>query len=146
MSMAIKVPDAYGPGRDQDILLTASGQRPGLRHVFAFGGDHLRRAYSSILPFRVGERTMLLGAHPRTGAGDLREAAAAGELAFDLRVATPAGGWRTVARLEVGHELSGDEQAALAFNSSNSGGGIEPVGLLNRIRDAAYDSAARGRA
>ena len=145
MSMAIKVPDAYGPGRDQDILLTASGQRPVLRHLFAFGGDHLRRAYSSIFLFRIGEREMLLGAHPRTGAGDLREAAAAGELQFDLRVATPSGPWRTVARLEVGRELAGDEAEGLSFNASHAGGGIEPVGLVNRIRDAAYDAAAAGR-
>ena len=145
MSMAIKVPDAYGPGRDQDILLTASGQRPLLRHLFAFGGEHLRRAYSSIFLFRVGERTMLLGAAPRAGAGDLREAAAAGELQFDLRVATPTGPWRTVARLEVGRELRADEAEALAFNSSRSGGGIEPVGLVNRIRDAAYEAAEQGR-
>ena len=145
MSMAIKVPDAYGPGRDQDILLAAAGQRPVLRHLFAFGGDHLRRAYSSIFLFRVGERTLLFGAAPRRGAGDLREAAAAGELEFDVRVATPSGPWRTVARLEVGRELSDDEEESLAFNSSNTGGGIADVGLVNRVRDAAYDAAAQGR-
>jgi hypothetical protein len=146
MSLAIKVPDAYGPGHDQDFLLTASGQRPVMRHLFAWGGEHLRRAYSSIFLFRVGERNMLFGAVPVTGAGDLREAAAAGELAFELRVATPSGPWRTVARLEVGRELRPAEAEALAFNSSNAGGGIEPVGVVNRIRDAAYDAAARGRA
>lgn len=145
MSMAIKVPDAYGPGRDQDILLTAAGRRPVLRHLFAFGGDHLRRAYSSILPFRVGERSMLLGAVPCACAGGLREAAAAGELRFDVRVATPTGPWRTVARLDIGRELSDEEEDRLAFNSSHSGGGIEPVGLVNRIRDAAYEAAAKGR-
>jgi hypothetical protein len=145
MSMAIKVPGAYGPDRDQDLLLTASGQRPVLRHLFAFGGEHLRRSYSSIFLFRVGERKMLLGAVPVAGAGDLREAAAAGELVFDVRVATPAGRWCPVARLEIGRELGEQEAEALAFNSSNAGGGIAPVGLVNRIRDAAYDAAARGR-
>jgi hypothetical protein len=145
MSMAIKVPDAYGPGRDQDILLSAAGQRPVLRHLFAWGGDHLRRAYSSIFLFRVGERNMLLGALPVAGAGDLREAAAAGELVFAIRVATPSGPWRTVARLEIGRELAEDEAESLAFNSSNAGGGIEAVGVVNRIRDAAYDAAAHGR-
>ena len=153
MSMAIKVPGAYGPGRDQDLLLAATGQRPVLRHVFAWGGTHLDRTYSSVLPFRVGERTMVLGAAPRSPArrrpGDLPEleaAAAAGELAFDLRVATPSGPWHTVARLEVGRRLRDDEEDALAFNSSNAGGGIEPIGFVNRVRDAAYDAAAHGRA
>jgi len=153
MSMAIKVPDAYGPGRAQDLLLAATGDRPVLRHVFAWGGTHLDRSYSTVLPFRVGERTMLLGAVPRRDGlrrrpGDLPEleaAASAGELAFDLRVATPLGPWRTVARLEVGRRLGDEEEDALAFNSSRSGGGIEPVGLINRVRGAAYDAAAAGR-
>ena len=151
MSMAVKVPDAYGPGRDQDLLLTAAGERPLLRHLFAWGGTHLERSYSSVLPFRVGDRTTLLGAAPRTAPGDggdrgeLERAAAQGELAFDLRVATPASAWRPVARLEVGRRLADDEEEALAFNSSNAGGGIEPVGLVNRVRDAAYEAAARNR-
>jgi hypothetical protein len=152
MSMAIKVPNAYGPGRDHDLLMAASGDRPLLRHVFAWGGSHLDRGYSTVLPFRVGERTMVLGAVPREPAerrpGDLPEleaAAAAGDLAFDLRVATPLGPWRTVARLEVGRRLSDEEEDALAFNSSRTGGGIEPVGYVNRVRAAAYDAAAAGR-
>ena len=152
MSMAIKVPDAYGPGRDQDLLMAAAGERPVLRHVFAFGGAHLDRSYSTVLPFRVGERTMLLGAVPRAPAerrpGDLPElveAARGGDLAFDLRVATPLGPWRTVARLEVGRQLDEDDEDALAFNSDRTGGGIAPVGLINRVRGAAYDAAAAGR-
>lgn len=155
MSLAVKVPGAYGPGRDQDLLMAATGERPVLRHVFAWGGTHLDRAYSTVLPFRVGERTMLFGAAPRRPAlstrrpGDLPEleaAAAAGELAFDLRVATPTGPWRTIARLDVGRRLPDDEEEALRFNSSNAGGGIEAVGLVNRVRDAAYEAAHRGRA
>ena len=152
MSMAVKVPDAYGPGRDQDLLMAAAGERPVLRHLFAWGGTHLDRAYSTVLPFRVGDRTMLLGAVPREPAerrpGDLPEleaAAAAGELAFDLRVATPLGPWRRVATLEVGRRLDDEEEDALAFNSDRAGGGIEPVGFVNRVRGAAYDAAAHGR-
>jgi hypothetical protein len=152
MSMAVKVPDAYGPGRDHDILMAAAGERPVLRHVFAWGGTHLDRSYSTVLPFRVGERTMLLGAVPRTPGerrpGDLPElvaAADAGDLAFDLRVATPLGPWRTVARLEIGDRLDDEAEDALAFNSDRAGGGIEPVGFVNRVRGAAYDAAAGGR-
>jgi hypothetical protein len=152
MSMAVKVPDAYGPGRDQDILMAAAGERPLLRHVFAWGGSHLDRAYSTVLPFRVGDRTMLLGAVPREPSrrhpGDLPELvdlAAAGDLAFDLRVATPLGPWRPVARLEIGRRLGDEEEDALAFNSDRAGGGIAPVGLVNRVRGAAYDAAASGR-
>jgi hypothetical protein len=45
----------------------------------------------------------------------------------------------------VGERLGAEAEAALAFNSSHAGGGIEPVGLVNRVRDAAYDAAASGR-
>lgn len=134
MSMAIKVPDAYGPGRDQDLLLTAAGERPLLRHLFAWGGTHADRAYSTVLPFRVGETTMLLGASPDPDARG-----------FDLRAATPTGPWHTIARLELHERLSAEAEDALAFNSETTGGGIAPSGLINRVRAAAYDAAAAGR-
>lgn len=41
LSLAVKVLDAYGAGADQDFLLTASYEPPGLRHAFAFGRSHL---------------------------------------------------------------------------------------------------------
>jgi hypothetical protein len=149
VAMAIKVPDANGPGRDQDLLLAAAGERPVLRHLFAWGGTHLERSYSTVLPFRVGARTMLLGAAPLTSGeadlDDLPALAARGELAFALRAATPLGAWHDIARLEVGSRLSEAEEEALDFNSSRSGGGIEPVGLVNRVRDAAYSAAAHER-
>jgi hypothetical protein len=135
MSMAIKVPNAYGPG----ATTTCSWRRPAT--PAAAPRVRLGRlalwtaAYSTVLPFRVGERTMVLGAVPREPAerrpGDLPEleaAAGGGDLAFDLRVATPLGPWRTVARLEVGRRLADEEEDALAFNSTATGGGIEPVG------------------
>ena len=152
LSVAIRVPDAYGPGRDQDFMLTATGERPLLRRVFAAGRSHLARTYSSVFPFTVGDETVLLGAQPRTptrgeggGLGELRASARAGELALDLRVATPGGSWRTVGRVELHEPLAAAEEDGLAFNSSNAGGGIAPAGFVNAVRDAAYDAAARGR-
>jgi hypothetical protein len=153
LSLAVKVPDAYGPGQDQDLLLTASGDRPILRHVFAGGRSHLKRTYSSVLPFSVGGRTMVFGAVPRAAAprergedlDELAAAARAGELALDLRAATPLGPWQTVARLEVGERLGPDEERALAFNSDHAGGGIAPTGVLNKVRGGAYAASARYR-
>ncbi|MDQ3740463.1 MAG: hypothetical protein M3389_05910 [Actinomycetota bacterium] len=77
LSMAIKVPDAYGAGRDQDLLLTAAGGRPVARHLFSGGRSHLARSYSSVLPFRAGEETVVFGAvplaSPPEAEGDLDE-------------------------------------------------------------------------
>lgn len=152
LSVAIKVPDAYGPGRDQDLMLTATGERPLARHLFAAGRSHLARTYSSVFPFTVGDETVLLGAVPRTpvpagdgGLDELRAAARAGSLVLDLRIATPRGPWRGVGRVELSRVLDRAQEDRLAFSSSNAGGGIAPAGFVNAVRDAAYDAAARGR-
>lgn len=152
LSIAIKVPDAYGPGRDQDLLLTATGERPILRHVFSGGRSHLDRTYSTVFRFAVGGERVLFGAVPERagarGGEDLDElaiAAAAGGLAFDVRAATPLGPWRTIARLEVFERLAEGDELALRFNSDNAGGGIAPVGAINRIRGAAYAASVKGR-
>ena len=65
MSMAIKVPDAYGPGRDQDLLWPPPAGGRSCATSSPGAATHLDRAYSTVLPFRVGERTMVLGAAPR---------------------------------------------------------------------------------
>jgi len=153
LSMAVKVPGAYGPGDDQDLLLTAAGDRPLLRQTFFWGRSHLDRHYSSVLPLKVGARHLLFGAVPvvsarRDGDGDLDElvqTVAAGGLAFDLRVAPLRGAWVTVARLELGDRLDAPAERALTFSSENTGGGIEPTGFVNRVRGAAYAASHRGR-
>ncbi len=153
LSLAVKVPDAYGPGRDQDVLMTATGDRPVLRHAFAIGFSHLTCTYSTVFPFSIGGRRMLLGAVPQArrrvpDAGDLGEldaVAARGDLALDLRVATVGGPWRRVARVELGRRLDADAERDLRFNSDNAGGGIAPIGFVNAIRGAAYAAANRER-
>ncbi len=153
LSMAIKVPDAYGPGGDQDLLLTAAGDRPLLRQTFFWGRSHLDRHYSSVLPLKVGARQLLFGAVPvvtarMEGDGDLDElvrTVAAGGVALDLRVAPTRGAWVTVARIELGDRLGAAAERALTFSSDNAGGGIEPTGLINHVRGAAYAASHRAR-
>lgn len=153
LSMAIKIPGAYGPGRDQDLLVTAAGDGPLLRQTFFWGRSHLDRTFSSVIPMKVGANSLLFGAVPevtgrRPGTGDLDElvqTALNGGLAFALRVAPPLGAWRTVARLEVGERLDADAERALTFTSDNAGGGIAPAGFANRVRGAAYAASHRGR-
>lgn len=152
LSLAVKVRDAYGPGADQDFLLTASGERPVLRHAFAWGRSHLEQTYSTVIPFSAGGTPVVFGAVPRTPGlsrtGDLEELdrrAQQGDLALDLRVATLRGPWRTLARVDVGARMDADEEQRLTFNSDTTGGGIAASGFVNRLRAAAYDAAARTR-
>ena len=146
LGMAIRVLDAYGPDRHQDLLMVTSVDLPVAHHMFVPAGDVQQRVYSSSLPFRAGDERFLVGALPRPDSprpdGDdeldrLRRAAATGRLRFDVAVARLGGRFRPVAELHVGEPL-GPELDALRFNPFNAGGGMEPTGTLNRWRAAAY--------
>lgn len=123
--IAIRVPDAYGPGRDQDLLLVTSADLPIVHHIFLPALGPQGRPYTSSLPYRAGEDTFIVGALPR------------GATRFDIAVAAPMGRFRPVAQLELGERLP-PELDALRFNPWNTGGGMDPVGVLNGARDVAY--------
>jgi hypothetical protein len=146
LGMSIRVLDAYGAGRHQDLLLVTSVDLPLVHHVFVPAADVQARIYSSSLPFSAGEERFLIGALPRSNSprpqgGDeldrLARAAATGELRFDLAVARLEGRFRPVAELQVGERLS-PELDALRFNPFNCGGGLRPSGMFNRWRAGAY--------
>lgn len=156
LGMSVRVLDAYGTGLHQDFLMVTSVDAPVVHHLFVPAADVQQRPYSSSLPYRAGDRTVLVGAVPRADSprfenGNelerLAAAAATGALVFDLAVAEPWGRFRPVAELRVGDPLP-PEADALRFNPWNSGGGLELTGLLNRLRDIAYPLSQRawGRA
>jgi hypothetical protein len=144
--MSIRLPDVYGRGRDQDLLLVTSADLPLVHHAFLPATDVQQRPYTSSLPYRAGGERFLIGAlpdplSPRPG-GDtelerLDAAARTGRLRFRLAVAPLMGRFRPVAELWIGERLPA-ELDALRFNPWNCGGGLEPVGALNGARDRAY--------
>jgi hypothetical protein len=151
LGMSIRVLDAYGAGRHQDLLLVTSVDLPLVHHLFVPAGDVQARIYSSSLPFSAGEERFLIGALPRSNSprpqgGDeldrLARAAATGELRFDLAVARLEGRFRPIAELQVGERLS-PELDALRFNPFNCGGGLRPSGMFNRWRAGAYPLSQR---
>jgi hypothetical protein len=95
--LALRVPDAYGPGRHQDLLLASSGLAPLARHLLLSSGGFCDRAYSSILPYRL-----------------------AGETVVALTSA-----W-------------------ISTLATNSGGGLEHAGWLNRLRGPSYGASQAG--
>jgi hypothetical protein len=146
LGVALRVIDAYGAGAHQDLLAVSTIDRPILHHVFVPATDFQQRPYTTSLPYRAGDETFVLGitpdpASPRPAGTDefdrLARAAATGRLAFGLAVAPLDGRFRRVATLEVGERLP-PALDALRFNPRNHGGGLEPVGVLNRLRDYAY--------
>jgi hypothetical protein len=156
LGMSVRVPDAYGKGRHQDLLMVTSVDAPLLHHLFVPASDVQQRPYSSSLPYRAGDKSLLVGALPRPDSprfqqGNelerLQAAAATGALVFDLAVAEVWGRFRPAAELRIGDQLP-PEADALRFNPWNTGGGLHPIGVLNRLRDYAYPLSQRawGRA
>ena len=161
LGVAIKLPDAHGPGADQDLLLTSSTDRPLLRRLLFPGTSFVHGAFSTALPYDLGsERVVLLlvpapiSAGPPTGdaghrpvGGALAElrAVAANGLELELRTARSLGRSQPLATVTVGPPLSPDQTKALRFNPWTTGPGIHPSGWLNLLRDAAYQASQRGR-
>ena len=155
LGVSLRVLDVYGEGRHQDVLMVSSVDLPVLHHIFVPAGDVQQRPYSSSLPYRAGDRSVLLGVtpdplSPRPQGVDefdrLDRAAATGRLEFGFAVATLRGRFRRVGALRVGERLP-DTLDALRFNPFNCGEGLAPAGWLNRLRDYAYplSQAAWGR-
>jgi hypothetical protein len=160
LGVAIKLPDAHGPGVDQDLLLTSSSDRPLLRRLLFPARSFVRGAFSTALPYDLGsERVVLLlvpvhtcDVRPAGGVGhragdalaELRAVAANG-LELELRTAKSFGRSQPLATVTVGPPLSPDQTEALRFNPWTTGPGIHPSGWLNLLRDAAYRASQRGR-
>jgi hypothetical protein len=161
LGVAIRLPDAHGPGVDQDLLMTSSTDRPLLRRLLFPARSFVRGAFSTALPYDLGsERVVLLlvpvpisagrstgqaGRHPVGGAlAELRAATADG-LGFELRTARSLGRSQPLATVTVGPPLPADQTQALRFNPWTTGPGIRPSGWLNLLRDPAYRASQRGR-
>jgi hypothetical protein len=146
LGISIRVLNPYGEGRHQDLLMVTSAEPPLARHLFLPARDVQQRLYTSSLPYQAGNSTFLLAvrpdpASPRPTGGDefdrLERAARTGLLRFDLVVASWTGPFARVGTLRVGERLSPDLDA-LRFSPFVTGGGLAPVGALNRWRAAAY--------
>jgi hypothetical protein len=146
LGMSIRVLDAYGAGRHQDLLLVTSGHHPLLHHVFLPAGDMQQRPYTSALPYRIGRQLFIVGAlpdprSPRPAGDDefarLRAAAATGELRFRIALAPVGRRFRPVAELRIGAPLPATLEG-LRYSPWNTGGGLRPAGVLNQMRRYAY--------
>jgi hypothetical protein len=131
--MSIRIPDAYGRGRHQDLLLVTSADMPILRRMFVPATGVDKRPYTSALPYVAGHDRFIVGAVPRPSPPTA-------ELFFELAVAhvgSGSRGFEPIADLVVGPRLP-DALDALRFSPWNAGGGMAPAGILNGARHRAY--------
>jgi len=133
--VAIKLLNAHGPGGHQDLLLVSSAAPVGARHLLVPVVEQLGEPrYSSLVRYRnAGGERFLVGAAPD---GDDR---------FVLSTATVLSPWVVVGAVELGAELDDAASGALRFSPWHTGGGITPVGALNRLRRGAYAGSQAAR-
>jgi hypothetical protein len=147
--LGLRIPDTHGPGRHQDLLLVSSAAARGGRHSLLPSRGFCDRPYSAVLPYRLNGRTVMLGARalaspPGPKLEELR-AREVGELEFEILLADLEGPWRPIARLTLGERLSPKQTELLALDPTNTGGGLELAGLLNRLRGPTYRASQEGR-
>ena len=150
IGLAIRLPDAHGPGAHQDLLLVTSGERPLERHlVVPAVRGFLGHRYTTLLPYEIGGRLRMIGLRPelpsRSGhaLSDLRERAPG--QAFELGLAPLIGGWEPVARLRIGEPLPDSVAENIDLDPWHTGGGLRPRGPLMGLRRPAYEGSRRGR-
>jgi hypothetical protein len=148
--LALRFADAYGPGEHQDLLLVSSGAAAGARHTLLPSRGFGDRPYSSVLPYRLRGETVMLGARAlASGPGpklDELRGRQRGGLEFEILLASVKGEWRPVGKLVLRERLPDEQTERLDLDPTNTGGGLELAGLLNRLRGPAYRGSQEGRA
>lgn len=144
--VAVKLPGAHGPGRDQDLLLVSSLRAPVGRHVLVPAPGFSSTGSSSILPYRAADGLVVFRAGPVVP-GVLADVPAGLPLTVDLLAAPLFGPWAPVARLVLTHHVPDDEAAdrELGFDPWNTGDDLVPAGFLNRLRLPAYAGSRAAR-
>ncbi|HEX8647258.1 MAG TPA: hypothetical protein VF715_10180 [Thermoleophilaceae bacterium] len=153
LGFSIRFPDAYGPGRHQDLLSVTSWDTPVAHHALVPATGFFARPYSTLLAYRLPQGVRLFGVVP-VGSGpaigprleQIAEAAARDTATFELAISELMGRFSGVGTVRLGRQLPPEEGEQLRFNPWNCGGGIRPTGPLMGLRDAAYRGSQRGAA
>lgn len=131
LGLAIKVPDRYGTGADQDLLLASAGGGVVGRRLLRLRRNSRRSWFSSIVCYEAGTAPVLIGARSESKADRL----------FGVYVAGPTEPWRQFATLR----LATPTDIRVTFDPWHSGPDFVPTGLLNELRGPAYKGSRSGR-
>jgi hypothetical protein len=144
---------AFGLGEQQDVLLASSTAVPVGRCLPLPARSFFGTTMTSLLPFRVGDDTALVGARLQGRPPGVRDQLAEIERAFSgsglggvLALAGLTGEWRRVGRFELEARLPDEVARRLQFDPWRCAGGLVPWGSVNNLRAPAYRGSRRGRA
>lgn len=149
--LAVRLVDAGGPGRHQDVLANTSLDLPLVHHVFLPAPHWYAQAYSTCLPYVAGAGAFVLGWLPPED-GDtpgpsldaMRDEVRAGRATFGIGIAgAPLGRFERIGTLTLDALVPGRD---VSFDPiTHVGGGLLPVGVLNALRKPAYRASRIGR-
>lgn len=148
--IGLRVLDAHGAGRHQDVLVT-SVVSPGVgRYVLRPGWTVSGPTYCSIAPYRGPSGDLLLGARVPPGErydlARLDDVIEAGRCRLELMAAHPRGPWRSIGTVTVHHDrLSSQDEEELQLDPWNTAEDFTPIGRINRLRRPAYAASQQGR-
>lgn len=154
LGLSVKVRDAYGPGRDQNLALATSMSAPVLRHLLVPAVSIAAVPYSTLLPYQAQGRRIVFAARalvdPAAPApltlDNVEAVVAAGQLRFALLAAEPSRPWQPLATITP-REVSADPVGSrLSFNPWETSPELVPVGWLQRLRRPAYEASLAARA
>jgi hypothetical protein len=146
LGFAVRIHLPTGP---VDVLVSSAGRMPVLRHIPLPRRD-FAGPYTSVVPFRLRGRPVYLAVFSDRPMGRSLDAVVAatnrGDAVLRLAAATPTSGWHPFARIILGAPLPDTVDAALAFDpAGNLPENLRPVGLIQRLRTAAYAVSRHGR-
>ncbi|QXJ24227.1 DUF1990 family protein [Actinomadura graeca] len=130
-----------------ELLLATTGHTRLGRHLLRPATRWSPAFYGSLLPYRAGDRKILLGAVARptrtvpAGLPKLARALDERPLMLDLVVATEFGAWEPFGELRLQGPARNDDTAPMRFNPTrNPIKGLRPVGLFQQVRAPTYNA------
>lgn len=149
--LTVRLVDAHGEGRHQDLLLASSLPGPLLHHLLMLSPSFFALPYSSVLLYRLGAVTRVVEARAVTEPVDaddpfdqLLDTAAQRDVRFELSLATPMGAPAPIGFVTLGDRVPEPQADRIRFNPWNTGGGIRPTGPFMGVRESAYRESQRG--
>jgi hypothetical protein len=149
--IAIRLPDAYGAGRHQDLLLATSLRGPLLHHLLMPSPNFFALPYSTVLFYDVGDAARVFECHALTTPIDANDpfdqllgTLARREVRFELSLASLFGTPEPIGHITLGKQVPDTAAAAIRFNPWNTGGRLRPTGPFMGLRDSAYRESQRG--
>jgi Dyp-type peroxidase family len=144
--LAVRILDADGAGRPQDLLVATAKRKRSGRDATAVTRRY-EQVFSTMLHFRGPRGELVVRASPVQPMPDdaTVHAGVAGRWQFELGVGRPGGDVSPVARVVLGSPLSRPDTEALRFNPANDGGAISGAGVLNVARRIVYRASQVGR-